>query len=107
MTVPFIRQRGDELRLMPGGHETHSLGAIAPALGGEAFASQTPAIGRVFGVVNARFVEIHPLMGLVLRSFTVVGLAFLAVPFGIEIALCLGARSLAPETDAGSPRFFA
>lgn len=52
---------------MPGRHETHSLSAVAAAVCGEALAFGTPAIVIVFGIVDARFIEIYPLVGLVLR----------------------------------------
>jgi len=40
---------------------------MAPAFGGESFAFQTPTVGIVSGVVDARFVEIDPLVVLKLR----------------------------------------
>jgi hypothetical protein len=67
MTVPFIGQRGDELMLMPGCHKTHSLGAFAMALSGEAFPFGASTIGIVFRIIDSRLVEIHSLMGFVLR----------------------------------------
>ncbi|MEM1291140.1 MAG: hypothetical protein AAGH67_06690 [Cyanobacteria bacterium P01_H01_bin.162] len=53
--------------LMPSGHKTHSFGAIAAALGGKALTFGTPAIGIVFGIIDARLIEINPSVGLELR----------------------------------------
>jgi hypothetical protein len=44
---------------------------MAPAFGGASFALQTPTVSLVFGVVEARFIAINPLVVLKLRSFRV------------------------------------
>jgi hypothetical protein len=62
---------------------------MAPAFGGASFAFQTPTVSLVFGVVEARFIAINPLVVLKLCSFRVVGWAFLRVAFGVAIGLCL------------------
>ena len=56
IAVSLIGYRCDELVLMPSGHKTDSLGAMATAFSRESFAFQTPTVSIIFGVVDARFV---------------------------------------------------
>ncbi len=53
--------------LIPGGHNTDAFGAVAAALGGKALAFGAPTIGIIFRVMDARLIEINPLVGLELR----------------------------------------
>lgn len=66
VTVALVGERGHQLVLIPSRDKTHSLGPLTPALSRKPFAFGTPTIRIVFGVIDARLIEIHPLIGLVL-----------------------------------------
>ena len=50
--------------LIPGGDKTDAFGALSPVLGRKALAFGTPTIPIVFRIIEARLVEIPPLVGL-------------------------------------------